>query len=191
MFSTPRAFFALSFAASAATLTFSGDPVRSVPRALISGPSPASMNLKKARLRASPSAVMDNCAKAPDLPIYSPRLPRSCGPSPWTRAVRHTSEPVRPRPSSAAALKRTASPFTIFETRDVSVQVVRVGPDGSIYAATVPGGKVYKLNPNATAKQDESDAKTHFRRSEGRDRPARRKRIKGETVNRSRTTSGI
>jgi len=51
---------------------------------------------------------------------------------------------------------------TIFETRDVSVQVVRLGPDGTLYAAAMPSGKVYKLNPAATAKQDESNATVVF-----------------------------
>ena len=53
-------------------------------------------------------------------------------------------------------------PFTLFETRDLSVQALRFGPDGSLYAATVPGGKVYKLNPDATAKVDESSATVVF-----------------------------
>ncbi|MGH9591128.1 MAG: hypothetical protein ACRD25_12090 [Terracidiphilus sp.] len=55
-----------------------------------------------------------------------------------------------------------AKPFTLFETRDVSVQVVRLGPDGALYAATMPSGKVYKLNPDATTKQDESNATVVF-----------------------------
>ena len=58
--------------------------------------------------------------------------------------------------------KAGAKPFTLFETRDVSVQVVRLGPDGALYAATMPSGKVYKLNPRATAKQDESNATVVF-----------------------------
>lgn len=53
-------------------------------------------------------------------------------------------------------------PFTLFETRDLSVQALKVGPDGSLYAATVPDGKVYKLNPDATTKQDESSATVVF-----------------------------
>jgi len=58
--------------------------------------------------------------------------------------------------------QKDGKPFTLFESRDVSVQVVRVGPDGSLFAATIPSGKVYKLDPNATAKQDESSAKVIF-----------------------------
>jgi hypothetical protein len=53
-------------------------------------------------------------------------------------------------------------PFTLFETRDLSVQALYLGPDGSLYAATLPSGKVYKLNPNATEKQDELSAKVVF-----------------------------
>ncbi|TCK73515.1 hypothetical protein [Acidipila rosea] len=50
---------------------------------------------------------------------------------------------------------------TLFTTKDLSVQVVRVGPDGSIYAATLPSGKVYKLAPDAKG-LDESKAQVIF-----------------------------
>ena len=53
-------------------------------------------------------------------------------------------------------------PFTLFESRDLSIQALRFGPDGSLYAATVPGGKVYKLNPDAAAKVDETGATIIF-----------------------------
>jgi sugar lactone lactonase YvrE len=36
----------------------------------------------------------------------------------------------------------------LLETKDVSVQVVRIGPDGMLYAATLPDGKVYRIDPN-------------------------------------------
>jgi hypothetical protein len=55
-----------------------------------------------------------------------------------------------------------AKPFTLFETKDVSVQALRLGPDGALYAATLPSGKVYKLNPGAETKQDESSATVVF-----------------------------
>ena len=58
--------------------------------------------------------------------------------------------------------EKDAKPFTLFETKDVSVQVVRVGPDGALYAATLPSGRVYKLLANATAKQDDSSATVIF-----------------------------
>ena len=55
-----------------------------------------------------------------------------------------------------------AKPFTLFETKDVSVQVVRIGPDGALYVATLPSGKVYKLDPNAATKQEEATAPVVF-----------------------------
>jgi hypothetical protein len=53
-------------------------------------------------------------------------------------------------------------PFTLFESKDLSVQVLRLGPDGALYAATLPSGKVYRLNADATAKQDEASATVVF-----------------------------
>jgi hypothetical protein len=61
-----------------------------------------------------------------------------------------------------AGTRKDEKPFTLFETKDLSVQVVRIGPDGSLYAATLPSGKVYKLNPNATTKQDAASATLVF-----------------------------
>jgi len=40
----------------------------------------------------------------------------------------------------------------LLETKDLSVQVVRMGPDGMLYAATLPDGKVYRIDPNGGAK---------------------------------------
>jgi hypothetical protein len=54
------------------------------------------------------------------------------------------------------------TPFTLFKTKDLTVQVVRVGPDGALYAATLPSGKVYKLNAAATETQDDSEATVVF-----------------------------
>jgi hypothetical protein len=54
------------------------------------------------------------------------------------------------------------NPFTLFESKDLSVQTLRLGPDGALYAATLPSGKVYKLNPDATTKLDEKDATVVF-----------------------------
>jgi len=65
-------------------------------------------------------------------------------------------------PATVVRIGPDGKPVTLFETRDVSVQVVRIGPDGSLYAATIPSGKVYKLNPAATAKQDDATATVVF-----------------------------
>lgn len=53
-------------------------------------------------------------------------------------------------------------PLTLFEAKDLSVQALCMGPDGALYAATLPSGRVYKLNPNATEKQDEASATLVF-----------------------------
>jgi len=47
---------------------------------------------------------------------------------------------------------------TLFETKDLSVQSVRVGPDGAVYAATLPKGKIYRLDAaHAKAGTPEND----------------------------------
>lgn len=38
----------------------------------------------------------------------------------------------------------------MFSSHDLNVQTVRVGPNGAIYAATLPSGKVYRLDPSAS-----------------------------------------
>lgn len=44
----------------------------------------------------------------------------------------------------------------LLETPDVSVQVVRLGSDGMIYAATLPNGKVYRIDPKGAETKVES-----------------------------------
>ncbi len=44
----------------------------------------------------------------------------------------------------------------LFSSKDLSVQVVRVGPDDAVYAATLPSGKVYKLDAHATDMTEEN-----------------------------------
>jgi sugar lactone lactonase YvrE len=45
---------------------------------------------------------------------------------------------------------------TLFTTREMSVQAVRVSPDGMVYAAMLPSGKVYRLDPKEEGKNDDS-----------------------------------
>ncbi|HXS75482.1 MAG TPA: hypothetical protein VN753_04845 [Terracidiphilus sp.] len=94
----------------------------------------------------------------------------------WSVAVDKRGTPYLGTGSPAAVLRATAQkngkPVTIFETRDVSVQVVRIGPDGAIYAATVPSGKVYRFNPDSATKQDEASAKLVFDASKAETTPA-------------------
>ena len=65
-------------------------------------------------------------------------------------------------PATVQRVGKDGKAFTLFETRDLTVQSVRLGPDGALYASTVPSGKVYKLNPTATEKQDDSSATVIF-----------------------------
>ena len=65
-------------------------------------------------------------------------------------------------PATVLRIAPDGKQFTIFETKDLSVQVVRLGPDGALYVATLPSGKVFRLKPDATAKQDESSATVVF-----------------------------
>jgi streptogramin lyase len=60
------------------------------------------------------------------------------------------------------AVQKGEKPFTLFETRDLSVQALCLGPNATLYAATLPSGKVYKLDTNAMQKQDESNATVVF-----------------------------
>ncbi len=50
---------------------------------------------------------------------------------------------------------------TLFSTKDLSVQSVRVGADGSVYAATLPSGKVYRIKPGQS-NLDAGSAETVF-----------------------------
>jgi hypothetical protein len=84
----------------------------------------------------------------------------------WSLAVDKSGHVFAGTGSPATVLrlgqKTGDKPVTLFETRDLSVQALRFGPDGSLYAATMPGGKVYKLNPDAATKVDESSATVVF-----------------------------
>ena len=59
---------------------------------------------------------------------------------------------------------------TLFTTREMSVQTVRVGPDGMVYAATLPSGKVYQLDPKVEGKNDDS-AKLIFDPAQTQEKP--------------------
>lgn len=52
-------------------------------------------------------------------------------------------------PATVLKLAPDGKTSKMFSSKDVSVQVVRLGPDGDVYAATLPSGKVYRLAPDA------------------------------------------
>ena len=84
----------------------------------------------------------------------------------WSMAVDKAGTAYLGTGSPATVLRvgpdKSEKPFTLFETKDLSVQVVRLGPDGMLYVATLPSGKVYKLDPHASAKIDEQKATVVF-----------------------------
>ena len=65
--------------------------------------------------------------------------------------------------SPATVLKVTPAGAStkLFSTKELTVQTIGVGPDGSVYAATVPGGKVYRIKPGQSG-LDESTATVVF-----------------------------
>jgi len=65
-------------------------------------------------------------------------------------------------PATVLRVGKDGKPFTLFESKDLSVQVVRLGPNGALYAATLPSGKIYKLDAASTAKIDEQKATVVF-----------------------------
>ncbi len=68
----------------------------------------------------------------------------------WSVAVDQRGNAYLGTGSPAMVLKVTpdGKSTPLLETTDVSVQVVKIGPDGMLYAATLPNGKVYRIDPN-------------------------------------------
>jgi WD40 repeat protein len=64
-------------------------------------------------------------------------------------------------PATLLKISPDGTSTKLFSTRDLSVQTVKVGPDGSVYAATLPTGKVYRIQPSQT-NLDESSATVVF-----------------------------
>ena len=64
-------------------------------------------------------------------------------------------------PATVLKVSPAGASTKLFTSKDLTVQAVKVGPDGSVYAATVPGGKVYRIKPGQSA-LDESSATVVF-----------------------------
>ena len=86
-------------------------------------------------------------------------------------------------PATVLRIGPDHKPFTLFETKDLAVQVVRLGPDGALYAAVLPSGKVYRIKADATSKQDEPTATVVFdsAKAEAESGAAKEESGKGET----------
>ena len=65
-------------------------------------------------------------------------------------------------PSSVLRVGEDGKTTTLFETKALAVQVLRVGPDRSLYAATLPDGKVYRIKADALTAQDDNSAELVF-----------------------------
>lgn len=83
-------------------------------------------------------------------------------------------------PATVLRIGSDGKPFTLFETKDLSIQALRLGPDGALYAATLPSGKVYKLDAKATSKLDESNATVVFDASHADEGAGSKTSAKGE-----------
>src|SRR6202453_4503231 len=64
-------------------------------------------------------------------------------------------------PATVLKVSPEGASTKLFTTKDLTVQTVKVGPDGSVYAATLPGGKVYRIKPGQSS-LDESTATVVF-----------------------------
>src|SRR5579875_2279456 len=64
-------------------------------------------------------------------------------------------------PATVLRVTPDGNSTTLCTTRDLSVQAIAVGPRGSVYAATMPSGKVYKLAPD-TPNQAANEAAVIF-----------------------------
>ncbi len=85
----------------------------------------------------------------------------------WSISSDHAGNAYLGTGAPAAVLKidLDGKSTTLFETKDLSVQSVRVGPDGAVYAATLPKGKIYRLDAahsKAGAPENDDTAKVIF-----------------------------
>jgi sugar lactone lactonase YvrE len=61
-------------------------------------------------------------------------------------------------PATVLRIAPDGKTTTLFKTKDMNVQAITVGPDGSVYAATLPNGKVYRVPAGSTDLDQEKAA---------------------------------
>ncbi|MGC1783057.1 MAG: hypothetical protein WA708_11100 [Acidobacteriaceae bacterium] len=83
----------------------------------------------------------------------------------WSVAVDGRGNVYLGTGSPATVLKVTpdGKSTPLLETKDLSVQAVRMGPDGMLYAATLPNGKVYRVDPNGPDTKIENAAQPVYK----------------------------
>ncbi len=74
-------------------------------------------------------------------------------------------------PATLLRVQADGKPTTLFETKDLSVQVVRASKDGWIYAATLPSGKVYRFRADASDKKTDETAQLIFDPAKTEEKP--------------------
>lgn len=74
-------------------------------------------------------------------------------------------------PATLLRVQPDGKSTTLFETKDLSVQVVRTSKDGWVYAATLPSAKVYRFRVDATDKKNDETAQLVFDPSKTEEKP--------------------
>lgn len=74
-------------------------------------------------------------------------------------------------PSTLLRVLPDGKSTTLFETKELSVQVVRASKDGWIYAATLPSAKVYRFKADATDKKTDETAELIFDPAKTEEKP--------------------
>lgn len=82
----------------------------------------------------------------------------------WSVAVDRvgTTYAATASPASVVRIAADGKATTLFESRELSVQTLRLGPDGALYVATLPAGKVYRIPAQTAAKLDDASATLIF-----------------------------
>ena len=90
----------------------------------------------------------------------------------WSVAAAKSGDAYLATGSPAGVLRVTAAGVQtkLFLSKDLTVQVVRVAPDGGVYAATLPSGRVYRLDPTQSD-QDEAKATLVFDPAQTAEKP--------------------
>ncbi len=65
-------------------------------------------------------------------------------------------------PAQVIRIAPTGKQTVLFTSKDLSVQALSMGPDGALYAATLPSAKVFRLDPQAAKPLDETTAPVAF-----------------------------
>lgn len=74
-------------------------------------------------------------------------------------------------PATLLRVQADGKSTTLFETKDLSVQVVRAAKDGWVYAATLPSGKVYRFRADASDKKTDETAQLIFDPAKTEEKP--------------------